>query len=164
MSSYKINLGDRIPTFSIKDQEGMKVSSDDLIGSPFVLYFYPKDDTPGCTKEACSFRDNMEKFDALDTLVIGVSPDGAASHVNFIDKHHLNFTLFSDENLELARKFDAIQEKNIDGKKMLGILRSTFIIDSNGIVRWIERPVNVEGHTERVIRAVHEIIQQTSAS
>jgi len=152
--SYKI--GDKIPFFSLKDQHGEEVTSDDLIGSPFVLYFYPKDDTPGCTKEACSFRDKMEDLDQIDALVIGVSPDDPSSHANFIKKYGLNFTLLSDERLELARHFDAIQEKELEGKKSLSILRSTFIIDSSGTIVWKEQPVAVDGHTERVLEALHQ--------
>lgn len=158
----QIKVGDRIPSFSVHDHEGMEIDDEDLIGSPFVLYFYPKDDTPGCTKEACSFRDNMEKLDHLDTLVIGVSPDNAVSHSQFIEKHDLNFTLLCDENLALARKFDAIQEKEVGGKKTQGILRSTFVADSEGIIRWIEKPVNVEGHADRVIKVVEQLVQETA--
>lgn len=150
---YKINIGDTVPEFKTKDYEGFELDSNDLIGSPFVLYFYPKDDTPGCTREACSFRDNMERLDELDTLVIGVSPDDAESHAKFIEKHHLNFTLLCDSNLALAKKFDVIQ----DGK----IERSTFIIDADGLIQWIERPVNVEGHTERVVKAVAKMQKTT---
>lgn len=158
--AHKIKIGDRIPSFSIHDHEGLEIDDEDLIGSPFVLYFYPKDDTPGCTKEACDFRDNLEKLDQLDTLVIGVSPDDASSHNKFIEKHGLNFTLLCDENLELATKFGAVQEREIEGKKVQGVLRSTFVVDSTGIVRWIEMPVSVEGHTSRVIKAVEQVVQQ----
>ncbi len=154
-----IKVGDSMPSFSIHDDEGIEIDSQDLLGSPFVLYFYPKDDTPSCTLEACSFRDNFEKLDELNTMVIGVSPDSAESHANFRHKFGLNFTLFCDHQLELARKFDAVQEKEVDGKKKLAILRSTFIIDSSGIIRWIEKPVSVEGHIERVLAAVRQNIK-----
>lgn len=150
-----VKIGDEIPAFSVKDYDGIEIESDDLIGSPFVLYFYPKDDTPGCTLEACSFRDSMDIFDDLETTVIGVSADSAESHHNFIKKHNLNFTLLCDENLELAQKFGAIQE-NGDKK---GILRSTFVIDAAGIIRWIEKPVTVDGHAQRVLEAVKKIAQ-----
>lgn len=145
----KINIGDRIPHFKTKDNEGYDLTDEDLIGSPVVIYFYPKDNTPGCTKEACSFRDNMNHMDALDTLVIGVSPDGLDSHQEFIQQHSLNFTLLSDENRELCKKFDVLTGNNVE--------RSTFVIDSDGIVRWIERPVNVEGHVERVLKAIRSL-------
>lgn len=150
-----VKIGDEIPAFSVKDYDGIEIESDDLIGSPFVLYFYPKDDTPGCILEACSFRDSMDIFDNLETTVIGVSADSAESHHNFIKKHNLNFTLLCDENLELAKKFGAIQES---GDKK-GILRSTFVIDAAGIVRWIEKPVTVDGHAQRVLEAVEKIAQ-----
>jgi len=160
--TYKINVGDQIPSFSSHDFEGLELSSDDLYGSPFVIYFYPKDDTPHCTLEACSFRDNMARLDELDTLVIGVSPDNADSHHEFSKKFNLNYTLLCDEKLELAKKFDAVQEKEIEGKKKQVLLRSTFIVNSNGVICWIERPVSVEGHVDRVIKAVKEIIFHTT--
>lgn len=152
-----IKIGDKIPPFSIKDYDGIELESEDLIGSPFVLYFYPKDDTPGCTIEACSFRDSIELFDHLETAVFGVSPDNAASHNQFIQKHNLNFTLLCDENMELARKFGAVQEKENGGKANTSILRATFVIDAAGIVRWIEKPVSVDGHSQRVLEAVKQI-------
>lgn len=149
--TYKVNVGDPIPAFKIKDNEGYELTDDDLVGSPLVIYFYPKDDTPGCTKEACDYRDNMHRFDFMDVLVLGISPDGAISHENFIAKHNLNFTLLSDENQELCRKFDVLHGA------LGGIERTTFVIDSDGIIRWIERPVNVPGHVERVLHALQEI-------
>lgn len=151
-----IKIGEMVPAFSAKDNEGIEIDSEDLMGSPFVIYFYPKDDTPGCTKEACGLRDNMEELDTLNTLVIGVSPDDAASHSKFMQKHGLNFTLLCDEDFDLARKFGAVEEKDIGGKKAPGIIRSTFFVDSSGIVRWIEKPVSVEGHAERVVKAVEQ--------
>jgi thioredoxin-dependent peroxiredoxin len=154
---YKVNVGDAIPTFKAKDHENFELESEDLIGSPFVIYFYPKDGTPNCTKEACSFRDNLDRLDDLDTIVIGVSSDGADSHQQFIEKNNLNFTLICDENNELARKFDVLQEKEVDGKKTIAVQRTTFVVDAEGIIHWIERPVNVEGHVDRVIQAVKEI-------
>lgn len=157
---HQIHVGDPIPSFTVIDHEGLELTSDDLIGSPFVLYFYPKDDTPGCTKEACSFRDNMPKFDELHTLVLGISPDNAESHNSFIHKHNLNFTLLTDENKTISKKFGLIQEKEFEGKKVEVVLRSTFVVDASGIVRWMESPVNVEGHTERVIEAVKSLEEQ----
>lgn len=148
--SYTVNIGDTIPAFKIKDNENYELTDEDLIGSPVVIYFYPKDDTPGCTKEACSFRDNMARLESMDVLVIGVSPDNADSHKNFASKHALNFTLLSDSNLELCQKFGV-------PKGMLGIERTTFVIDAEGIIRWIERPVSVSGHVDRVIKALEEI-------
>lgn len=145
----RINLGDAIPIFKTRDNEGEELIWEDLIGSPVVLYFYPKDNTPGCTKEACAFRDKMPDFDFQDTLVIGISPDNAASHEKFIETHNLNFTLIPDVKLDLCRKFGVIKSEN-----PVTIERTTFVADSEGIVRWIERPVDVEGHAERVLKAV----------
>lgn len=151
MTTYKLNVGDPIPAFKIKDEEGYEITPEDLIGSPLVLYFYPKDDTPGCTKEACSYRDRMEEFDELDTLVIGISPDNTESHENFIKKLELNFTLFSDNDLEMCRAFDVLRGKDI-------LERTTFVINDDGVIVWLERPVNVEGHVERVLAGLRESI------
>jgi len=155
----ELKINDQIPAFTIKDYDGMEIESDDLTGSPFVLYFYPKDDTPGCTTQACSFRANMDQFDDIETTVIGVSPDSAESHHKFMQKHKLNFTLLCDENMDLAKKFGAVQEKVVGDSKTIGVLRSTFVIDAEGIIRWIEKPVTVEGHSLRVLEAVKEIAQ-----
>lgn len=152
----KLKVGDSIPSFTVKDSEGESVTKDDLIGSPFVIYFYPKDDTPGCTAEACEYRDQMEAFDDMDILVVGVSPDKAESHKKFSDKHNLNFPLLCDEKLEMATKFGAVKQKP-DGS--LGIERSTYLFDDEGKVLWIEQPVKVEGHVDRVIEAVQDILE-----
>lgn len=149
-----LQVGDLIPSFKLKDAEGLEFTDEDFIGAPLVLYFYPKDDTPGCTKEACSFRDNLSELDALDVIVIGVSPDSEVSHEKFIEKHNLNFTLFADTTLELCKAFGVIQETIKDGKATPHFERTTFLIDYDGTIRWIERPVKVEGHVERVIEAV----------
>lgn len=155
---YKINLGDAIPNFTGKDQEDYEFSTEDLLGTPVVLYFYPKDDTPGCTKEACSFRDNMERLQNYDVSVIGVSPDSVESHQKFIKKHDLNFTLIADKSQEISKKFDVIQEKMLYGEKKMGVERTTFLLDRDGIVRWLERPVTVEGHVDRVIEAIKKYL------
>lgn len=152
MMQYRINVGDAIPDFSAKDAEGEEVTSEDLLGTPAVIYFYPKDDTPGCTKEACGFRDNMHQLTHHDISVIGVSPDSSASHRKFIQKNSLNFTLLSDPNYELCKKFDVIQLNKELEKETLE--RSTFLVDRDGIIRWMERPVKVDGHVERVLAAL----------
>lgn len=150
----QIKVGNAIPPFTAKDFSGETISKDDLLGAPFILYFYPKDDTPGCTKEACNFRDSIESFDDLDISVIGVSPDNAESHQKFMEKYDLNFLLISDENFEIARKFGVAKPKEGGG---YSIIRSTFLCDEKGIVRWIESPVDVEGHVNRIINAANEI-------
>lgn len=159
LSTQNISIGNKIPTFSVKDHEGIEIDSEDLIGSPFILYFYPKNDTPGCTQEACEFRDELESFESLDTLVIGVSPDDSESHARFIKKNRINFTLVCDGNFDLARKFEVTKEKEVDGKQTLGITRSTFFIDSSGIIRWMEKPVIVDGHIERTLAAVKKHVR-----
>lgn len=148
--TYQINIGDTIPAFKVVDPDGDVLTDDDLIGSPVVIYFYPKDDTPGCTKEACALRDNMERIAALDAIVIGISPDNKASHAKFKQKYDLNFTLLPDEKKELCAKFDI-------HKALLGIERTTFVIDREGIIRWIERPVSVSGHVDRIIAALETL-------
>ena len=155
--SYKLNVGDHMPAFKAKDSTGHIFTSDDVLGGPVVIYFYPKDDTPGCTKEACSFRDHIDNLDEYDAILIGISPDGAQSHESFIEKHKLNFTILSDESLEVCRKFDVMRD-SANGKTTPSVERTTFIIDARGIICWIERPVNIEGHVERVLKALHEII------
>jgi peroxiredoxin Q/BCP len=161
--SYKIQVHDAIPTFKALDQEGNELLSEDLLGTPIVLYFYPRDDSPNCTKEACSFRDNMNRLQKeFDVSVIGVSPDSMESHQKFIEKHRLNYTLLSDENQELCNKFGVIQMKEKEGKSYMGVERTTFFIDRDGIVQWIERPVNVEGQVDRIIEAIKKYNQQSA--
>jgi len=158
--AYKLNIGDKMPSFKAKDHTGHVFLSDDLLGGPVVIYFYPKDNTPGCTKEACSFRDHIDHFDELDAILIGISPDSSESHDQFIEKNVLNFTLLSDESLEVSRKFDVIREKRQVEKEVQSFERTTFVIDAIGTIRWIERPVQVDGHTERVLNALNEIVGQ----
>lgn len=155
--SKELGVGDKTPAFSVKDHDGYSVSQDDLIGSSVVLYFYPKDETPGCTEEACSFRDSLKKFDTLHALVVGVSPDSAASHKQFMKKHKLHFSLLSDEKKELAKAFGALDAKE-------QIIRSTFVINPLGVICWMEKPVDIKGHTERVLKAVAERCKQDIAS
>lgn len=152
-----LSVGDKIPEFEAIDSEGTPVSPEDLLGSITVLYFYPKDDTPGCTKEACDFRDKMHELDTRGIIILGCSPDGLASHQKFIDKHGLNFTLLADETKELCEKFDVLKEKDMAGKHFVGVERTTFIIDEKGIIRWIERPAQVEGHIDRIIHIIDQI-------
>ena len=156
MSTF-VAIGKKIPSFEVKDSRGNLISSQSLLGHPFVLYFYPKDDTPGCTKEACSFRDNLESLASDKIKVFGISPDSSYSHQKFIDKYNLNFTLLSDETKEVCKKFDVLQEKTTFGKTSIGVVRTTFLVDKKGIIQWIERPVSVEGHVDRVKEAVKEL-------
>lgn len=152
--STLLKIGDTLPEFSLKDSAGDLVTQDDLLGAPFILYFYPKDNTPGCTSEACQFRDLIDAFEEMNFLVIGISPDNQASHQKFIKDHDLTFPLLCDESLDLASKCGAV--KTTEAGK-LGIVRSTFIFDEDGAVQWLESPVKVEGHAERVMRAAEDV-------
>lgn len=151
-----LKIGDSIPSFKAKDFEGEPITKEDLLGAPFVIYFYPKDDTPGCTQEACSFRDLMESFDDMNVMVVGVSPDSPESHQKFMEKHELNFPLISDKDFALSKSFGAVKEK--DGS--LSVQRSTFLCDEEGVVQWVESPVQVDGHVERVLDAIVKVYDQ----
>lgn len=148
----ELKVGDRIPQFKAKSWDGIEIEAEDLLGSPFVLYFYAKDETPVCTTEACLFRDNMDKFDEFHTQVIGVSPDNSQTHALFVSKNNLNFLLLSDEDLSMARQFGVA----LPAPKK-GIIRSTFIVNSDGFIKWIEKPANMENHIDRVLEEVKKI-------
>lgn len=152
-----IDVGMPAPAFSLLDDSGERINLADYRGKHVVLYFYPKDDTPGCTIEACSFRDRHGEIRALGAIVLGVSPDNRDSHVKFVNKFNLNFPLLVDEGAELAKKLGVWKEKNMYGKKSMGIERSTFLIDRDGIIRRAWRRVKVEGHDDEVIAALREI-------
>lgn len=152
--SELLKIGQELPDFSLKDSDGETVTLDDLKGAPFILYFYPKDNTPGCTKEACQFRDLIDAFEEMNFLVVGVSPDGEASHRKFIQEHNLSFPLLCDPQFDLAGKCGVV--KLGDGGKK-GIVRSTFIFDEEGILQWLESPVSVDGHAEKVMRTVEDL-------
>jgi len=119
-----------------------------------VLYFYPKDNTPGCTKEACSFRDNIQPFQAKNAVVLGISPDSVKSHQNFINKQNLNFTLLSDPDNKVADAYGAWGEKSMYGKKYMGILRSTFVIGKDGKIKHVFEKVKPEGHANEVLQVL----------
>lgn len=152
-----IEPGRPAPAFTLTADDGSKVRLGDLKGSPVVLYFYPKDDTPGCTKEACAFRDRYKELQKLGAKVLGVSPDGVESHVQFRDKFHLNFPLLADADHKVAEKYGAWREKNMYGKKSMGVQRSTFLIDPAGKVAKVWKRVSVDGHDEQVLEALKAI-------
>ncbi len=154
---FKLKIGDTIPFFKLKDDLGRTFTSDESYGRPFVIYFYPKDDTEGCTAEACSFRDSLEQFDDIGVSVVGISPDSIESHQQFKKKYDLNFPLLADTDHSVCDAFDVWKEKSMYGKTYFGVIRSTFVVDSEGIIRWIERPVKVEGHIERVLNAMRDM-------
>jgi thioredoxin-dependent peroxiredoxin len=150
----QLREGDRAPDFTLPSSAGKEVRLSSLRGKKVVLYFYPADDTPGCTKEACAFRDNIPEFGGLDAVVLGVSKDSLDSHRKFIDKYSLNFTLLSDEDLTAHRLYDTWKEKNNYGRKYWGTERSTFVVDEEGKIKRIFRKVKVDGHDADVLAAL----------
>lgn len=152
-----IEEGSKAPAFSLKDQNGKTVKLSELKGQPVVVYFYPKDDTPGCTKEACAFRDQQSELKNLGAVVLGISPDDQASHAKFSEKFSLNFPLLVDTDHKVAEKFGAWREKNMYGKISMGVQRSTFLIDSTGKVAKVWKRVQVDGHDQQVIDAVKKL-------
>lgn len=147
-----LNEGDQFPAFSLKDQDGNVVTNDDLAGKKTVIYFYPKDDTPGCTKEACEFRD-LAPANA-GARVIGVSPDNSKSHTKFIAKFGLNFTLLADEDHALADACGIWVEKSMYGKTYWGVERTTYLLDEGGKIEKIWRKVKPEGHAQEVMSVI----------
>ena len=150
-------IGEPAPGFNLPDQQQRMHSLADYRGKWVVLYFYPKDDTPGCTKEACAFRDRKEELTKLGAVVLGVSPDDVASHVKFREKYSLNFPLLADPDHSLAETYGAWREKNMYGKKSMGVQRSTYLIDGAGVVARVWKRVQVEGHDEQVLAALREL-------
>jgi peroxiredoxin Q/BCP len=152
-----IEPGKKAPSFSLPDQEGKKHSLADYAGQPVVLYFYPKDDTPGCTKESCAFQDNLPKFKKSKAAVLGVSVLNSASKAKFADKYGLEFPLLADEDHAMMEKFGVWQEKSMYGKKYMGVARTTYLIGPDGKVvkRW--DGVKVDGHAEEVLAAVQQL-------
>jgi|SRR5699024_7609847 len=148
--------GQPIPDFTAQSDQG-ELSSQALRGTPFVLYFYPRDNTPGCTTQAQGFRDLKTEFDALGVQVIGDSRDSLASHERFRDKQSLNFPLISDPDEALCSLFDVMKLKNMYGKQVRGIERSTFLIDQNGVLRQAWRKVRVPGHVDAVLEAARQL-------
>jgi peroxiredoxin Q/BCP len=153
-SGGEVAVGGSAPDFELPSSSGKPVRLSSFRGSQVVLYFYPKDDTPGCTTEACSFRDNLPKFDKLDAVVLGVSRDSLASHTKFIKKYSLNFTLLSDEDLVAHRLYGTWKLKNNYGRTYWGTERSTFVIGEKGEVKKIFRKVSPQGHETEVLAAL----------
>ena len=143
--------GDRMPDFEVMDQDGNKVSSKDLIGKKTIIYFYPKDNTSGCTAEACSLRDNHEALIARGYNVVGVSKDSVKSHKNFKEKYDLPFTLLSDTSTEMLQAFGAWGEKKMYGKTVMGTIRKTFIFDEDGILTEIIEKVDTKNHAAQIL-------------
>lgn len=152
--SKDLAIGEKAPELALPDQDGNRVSLKDFKGKQVVLYFYPKDDTSGCTKESCDFRDSMAPIKKAGAVVVGVSFDGQASHQKFIKKYSLPFTLLSDEEKKVASAYGVYKEKSMYGKKYMGIERSTFVIDQKGLLKAIFRKVKVTGHVDEVLAAL----------
>ena len=146
-----LKIGDKMPDFQVQDQDGKTVSSKDLLGKKTIIYFYPKDNTSGCTAEACSLRDNHEALIARGYNVIGVSKDSAASHKKFIEKYSLPFTLLADTSTQMLQAFGAWGEKKMYGKTVMGTLRRTFIFDENGILEKVIEKVDTKNHAAQIL-------------
>lgn len=151
-----VKVGEKAPDFTLPNQDGKQVSLSQYRGKNVVLYFYPKDMTPGCTTQACDFRDNYSEFEKLNTVVLGVSPDPIERHQKFIRKHGLPFPLLADTENEVAKLYDVWKPKKMFGKEFMGIERSTFVIDAEGIVRKEWRKVKVDGHIEETLEFIKE--------
>ncbi len=149
--TIKLNIGDKAPNFSCKNEKGELVSLKDFKGKNLVLYFYPKDDTPGCTAEACDLRDNYQSFLSKGFEILGVSPDSEKKHQKFIDKHELPFSLLADEDHSVAEAYGVWGEKSMYGRKYMGILRTTFVIDANGKLSNIIEKVDTKAHSKQLI-------------
>ncbi len=152
--SKELDVGDKAPDFALPSSSGKDIQLGSFRGKQVVLYFYPKDDTPGCTVEACAFRDNLPKFEGLDAVILGVSRDSLKSHARFIGKYSLNFTLLSDEDLVAHRLYDTWKRKTNYGKSYMGTERSTFVIGPDGKIKKIFRKVKVDGHEAEVLAAL----------
>lgn len=149
-----LNVGDSAPDFTLPtDTEDKKITLSQLRGKKVVLYFYPKDNTPGCTQEACDFRDNFAEFTQQGIEVFGISKDSSKAHAKFKNKYSLPFTLLVDANADVCEAYGVVDKKSLFGKTFLGITRSTFLIDEKGIIRAIWRKVKVSGHVEQVLNA-----------
>lgn len=152
-----LEAGKKAPDFTLPSDSGQKIKLSEFRGKPVVLYFYPKDDTPGCTKEACAFRDLQSEMQALGAVVLGVSADDVTSHAKFREKYKLNFPLLADTDHKVAEKYGAWREKVRFGKKSFGIQRSTFLIDGEGKIRKVWKSVQVNGHDQQVLAALREL-------
>ena len=152
-----IEEGKKAPAFTLKNQDGKAVKLSDFAGKNVVLYFYPKDNTPGCTTEACDFRDQHSKLEKAGAVVLGVSPDAEKTHLKFAGKFGLPFTLLADPEHEVAEKYGSWGEKSLYGRKFLGIIRSTFLIGGDGKVAKVWPKVKVAGHVDEVLEAVKSL-------
>jgi peroxiredoxin Q/BCP len=146
-----LKIGDRMPSFEVMDQDGNKFNSEELLGKKTIIYFYPKDNTSGCTAEACNLRDNYQRLTEEGYNVVGISKDSVKSHKNFASKYDLPFTLLSDTSTEILQAFGAWGEKKMYGKTVMGTIRKTFIFDEEGILVKIIEKVDTKNHTEQIL-------------
>ena len=146
-----LKIGDKAPNFTLQDKNGNSVSLSDFLGKKVVVYFYPKDNTPGCTRQACAFTSNYDKFNDINVTVIGISKDSVASHQKFAEKYALPFILLSDPKLDAIKAFGVWQEKKNYGKTIMGVVRSTFIIDENGIIEHVMPKVKPDTNAEEIL-------------
>ena len=147
-----LETGMRAPVFTLMDKDGNAVSLSDFAGKKVVLYFYPKDSTPGCTRQACAFAENFEAFKSLDAVIIGVSKDSVASHVKFAAKYNLPFILLSDPELEAIQAYDVWQEKKLYGKVSMGVVRTTYVIDENGMIEKVMPKVKPDTNAQEILK------------
>lgn len=150
-SFYMLSIGEKAPDFTLFDKDGNAVSLTDYLGRKVVIYFYPRDNTPGCTRQACAFAENYEEFRSIDAAVIGISKDSAASHVKFAKKYSLPFVLLSDPEHKVIEAFGAWQEKKNYGKVSFGTVRSTFIIDENGVIEKVMPKVKPDTNAAEIL-------------
>ena len=153
----ELSAGDKAPAFKIETDGGEAISSSGLKGAPYLVYFYPKDDTSGCTKEAIDFSQNLKKFDKLGVTVLGVSKDSVESHAKFRKKHKLKIALGSDPGIKMADDWGVWGEKTLYGRKYMGMERATFLVDGKGVIKQAWRKVKVPGHVEAVLKAAETL-------
>lgn len=156
-----LNVGDPAPTFTLPDQDGNEVSLADLVGRPVVIYFYPRDDTPGCTTQACGIRDQWSEFEQAGAVVLGISPDTVASHAQFAGKHDLPHRLLADPDKEVIRNYGAWGTKSMYGKKYDGVVRSTVLVDPQGAVAAVWPKVQPRKHADQVLDALRQLSPST---
>ena len=150
----RLEAGQAAPTFTLTDHDGSPVSLADFTGHKVIVYFYPKDDTPGCTKEACQFNENLAAFAAADVAVVGISPDGAEKHTKFREKYQLDLPLLSDPDKSVMAAYGAFGEKMMYGKKVTGVIRSTFVVGPTGKIEHLWYNVRADGHAAKVVAAL----------
>lgn len=151
-----LEINTKAPDFSLKDKDGNTVHLSDFLGKKVVVYFYPKDNTPGCTRQACAFRDNFEGFKEKDVVVIGISKDGEKSHQNFTTKHELPFILLSDPDLVAIQAYDVWQEKKLYGKVSMGVVRSTYVIDEKGIIEKVYEKAKPDTNASEILEYLNQ--------